>query len=198
MKRRFLFSFAALAATLVLLGFTVRQSAISSQNGGRQGQEATAQAAQPADSPVLNDLLDEVRLQSAQMEVDSEALLFMDRSPVWRQAHADQLNVIRGHVNEIGKLEQRMRDARDSGSPWQQDAVDQVRPLLQQMADNLTTAIEHYNRTRHVARTGPYADYLQANADLAVRLHAMVNDAVQYGKAKANFEKQSEPSEPGR
>ncbi len=198
MKLRFLFSFAALAATLVLLGFTVRQSAISSQNGGRQGQEATAQAAQPADSPVLNDLLDEVRLQSAQMEVDSEALLFMDRSPVWRQAHADQLNVIRGHVNEIGKLEQRMRDARDSGSPWQQDAVDQVRPLLQQMADNLTTAIEHYNRTRHVARTGPYADYLQANADLAVRLHAMVNDAVQYGKAKANFEKQSEPSEPGR
>jgi hypothetical protein len=196
-RHRSLLSFAAMAGALALAGFTLRQGSVRSANGGTRSQEATAQPAQPADSPVLNDLLEEVRLESAQLDVDAEALLFMDRSPVWRQAHAQELNVIRGHINEIGKLERRMRDARDPGSPWQQQAVDQVGPLLQQMADNLTSAIEHYNRTRHVSHTGPYADYLQANADMAARLHAMVSDSVAYGKAKASFEKQSSPSEPG-
>jgi hypothetical protein len=196
-KRRFLFAFAALTGALLMAGFTVRKGAVQSRNPGTQDQ--TAQAARPAkDSAVLNELLDEVRLNSAQLEVDSEALMFMDRSPVWRQAHAQELNVIRGHINEIGKLEQRMRDARDSGSAWQQKAVDEVRPLLQQMADNLTSAIEHYNRTRHVSHTGPYADYLQANADLASKLHAMVSDAVQYGKAKAAYDSLTTMSEPGQ
>ena len=55
-----------------------------------------------------------------------------------------------------------------------------------------------YNRTRHVSHAGPYAGYLQANADLAGRLHAMVSDAVQYGKAKAAYEARRTQAEPGQ
>ena len=190
--------FAVLAPAALVLAFALRPGVAAGAARGAAAQTAAAPAASARDSAALNDLLDEVRMEAGQLDVDAEALLFMDRSPVFRQAHATELNVIRDHINEIGKLEQRMRDARSSGSAWQQDTVDRVGPLLRQMAENLENAIQHYNRTRHVGHTGPYADYLQANADLARRLHAMVSDAVQYGKAKAAYDARRTQAEPGQ
>jgi hypothetical protein len=181
----------ALAPLALLPAFVLRPGAAPGVGGVRGGVAQAAAAPQARDSAVINELLEEVRMEAAQLDVDAEALLFMDRSPLFRQAHMQQLNTIRTHINEIGKLEQRMQEERASGSAWQQRALDQVRPLLQQMADNLTQAIEHYNRTRHASHIGPYADYLQANADLASRLRAMVNDAVQYAKAKSEFDARS-------
>ncbi len=197
MKRKAVYSLAALALVF-LLAFSARRAAAQEQNGAAQSQSHVVQPKSrplPAsdvelagDSPVLNDLLHQARFESAQLDVDADSLLFVQRSEEFRELHGVELNIIRQHINEIGKLEARMREARDSSSPWQQNAVDQIGPLLQELADNMENAIGHYNQNGLIHPIGKYADYLKANADLAAKLHALISDAVSYGQAKGKYD----------
>ena len=197
MKRKAVYSLAALALVF-LLAFSARRAAAQEQNGAAQSQSHAVEpkirplpasdVALAGDSPVLNDLLHQARFESAQLDVDADSLLFVQRSEEFRELHGVELNIIRQHINEIGKLEARMREARDSGSPWQQNAVDQIGPLLQELADNMENAIGHYNQNGLIHPIGKYADYLKANADLAAKLHALISDAVSYGQAKGKYD----------
>ncbi len=198
MKRKALSSLAALAAVVFVLAFSARRAVAQEQNGATQSQSHTVEpksrplpasdVALAGDSPVLNDLLHQARFESAQLDVDADSLLFVQRSEEFRESHGVELNIIRQHINEIGKLEARMREARDSGSPWQQNAVDQIGPLLQELADNMENAIAHYNQNGLIHPIGKYADYLKANADLAAKLHTLISDAVSYGQAKGKYD----------
>ena len=198
MKRKALSSLAALAALVFVLAFSARRAVAQEQNGATQSQSHTVEpksrplpasdVALAGDSPVLNDLLHQARFESAQLDVDADSLLFVQRSEEFRESHGVELNIIRQHINEIGKLEARMREARDSGSPWQQNAVDQTCPLLQELADNMENSIWHYNQNGLIQPIGRYANYLKANADLAAKLHALISDAVSYGQAKGKYD----------
>lgn len=205
MKRRWVVSVAVVAAVVFLLAFTVRRAAAQEENGTQgQGVEAQsesqpASAAEPvADSPVINELLDQALMYSAQLDVDADALVFLERWPDFRETHGVELNTMKGHINELGKLEARMRAVRDSGSPWQQNAVDQIRPLLEQLAGNMEAAIANYNQDRHMKPMGKHANYLQANADLAARLRALIKDAVQYRRSKGVYDSLSTRMEPSK
>ena len=198
MKRKAVYSLAALAALVFVLAFSARRAVAQEQNGAAQSQShAVEPKSRPVpasdvelagDSPVLNDLLHQARIESAQLDVDADSLLFVQRSEDFRESHGVELNIIRQHINEIGKLEARMREARDSGSPWQQNAVDQIGPLLQELADNMESTIAHYNQNGLIHPIGRYADYLQANADLAAKLHTLISDAISYGQAKGKYD----------
>jgi len=50
--------------------------------------------------------------------------------------HADQIGVIKAHVNDSGKILAQLHDARAGASHWQQDAIDRITPLLQEIASN--------------------------------------------------------------
>ena len=60
-------------------------------------------------------------------------------SPDW---HVDKLTALKGEVNRMGREISNLRAQRDSLSPWEQHALDEVLPLLQ------ATAIEHRERDR--------------------------------------------------
>jgi hypothetical protein len=81
-----------------------------------------------------------------------------------------------------------LRDARESGSPWQQEAIDRVNPLLQELANNLEATIDHLNNNKSALFAAPYPEYVQTNADLAAELHFMISDFVDYGKTKQKFQ----------
>ena len=52
---------------------------------------------------------------------------------------------MRLHINDLGKVAKELEDARPEGSPWQQVAIDRIDPLLREMADQLTSTINHLN-----------------------------------------------------
>lgn len=146
-------------------------------------------ADEPAqDSEQVAELFQQAKQSSAQLATDSEELVTFQKSHVNWESHANQLNTIKEHVNKIGKLEQELRDARESGSPWQQEAIDRVNPLLQELASNLETTINHLNNNRSALFAPPYPDYVQTNSDLATELHSMISDFVDYGKTKQKFQ----------
>jgi hypothetical protein len=151
-----------------------------------QGLMAADEPAQ--DSEQIAELFQQAKESSAQLTRDSEELVTFQKSRLSWESHAQQVDAIKEHVNNIGKLEEKLRNARESGSAWQQEAIDRVNPLLKEIADNLENTIEHLNNNRSALFAPPYPEYVQTNADLATELHSMIADFVDYGKSKQKFQ----------
>jgi hypothetical protein len=77
-------------------------------------------------------------------------------SPDW---HVDKLTALKGEVNRMGQEISSLRAERESMSPWEQHAVDEVLPLLQATATNTESAIEYFNENRDHVWMETYRDY---------------------------------------
>ena len=89
------------------------------------------------------------------------------------------------HVNDLGKVSQQLSNQRDRGSPWQQEAIGQIDPLLRDMADQLSTTINHLNDNHSRFELAMYRDHLQANHDLASKTAELMNDMVEYDRSSS-------------
>ena len=96
-----------------------------------------AQAQKP-DSTAISDLLKEAESHAVLAQQDAETLEAYTRSTVSSEAHANRLNAIREHANDLIKDFNQLSSMREEGSPWQQEAIDHVNPLLHEMADNFS------------------------------------------------------------
>lgn len=141
--------------------------------------------AQKADSEQINDLLTKAKTYALRAADDSATLESFTRSSMDFRSHAVKLNQIKENFNEVGKLAKQMSDASSEGSAWQQEAVREIYPVLQSMADNLTSCIEHLNKNQSQVNMPSYQDYVHANYEYASRTSEMINDFVDYQRAKA-------------
>jgi hypothetical protein len=74
---------------------------------------------------------------------------------------------------------------RPEGSPWQQQAIDQVTPLLQDMADHLTATIKHLNENQERVNMPAFQDYARGNYELASQTSELIKDYVNYDKVRS-------------
>ncbi|MCL5005213.1 MAG: hypothetical protein M1404_01660 [Acidobacteria bacterium] len=150
------------------------------------------------DSKEVSELLSQAKRNAAQLERDAARLESFGRSNLTWESHVDQTNLIKQHVNNLGKLLQRLHDARSEASAWQQNAVDQITPLLQEMADSVNASIRHLNDNQDRVHMPEYKAYLKAHYDLASSLSKMISDHVEYGQAKAIYQQlEAELEAPG-
>lgn len=139
------------------------------------------------DSAQASKLLQQAKVSAAQLKTDSEEMESFTSNRLSWQSHATQINRIREHVNRSGKILAELHEARDGAEPWQQDAIDKITPMLQEMASNTTSIINHLSDNRHTWHP-EYTGYLKANAALASDLSRLINDSIDYGKAKSRTE----------
>src|SRR6185312_1212381 len=84
-------------------------------------------AAQQSD---ISQLLEHSRSVSVQLNRDVAQMESFTRSKTTSQTHARQIEIIKTHINNAGKLVSQLQDARGSAAQWQQDAIDRITPLL--------------------------------------------------------------------
>jgi hypothetical protein len=89
------------------------------------------------------------------------------------------------HANDLINDFNKLKALRQDGSPWQQEAIDQIDPLLHEMADHLQATIDHFNENKNRVRMPPYRDYAKANRDLMGKTNQLISDFVDYGEARA-------------
>lgn len=142
-------------------------------------------AAQNPDSARINDLLQQAKEHAAQANLNAEKLDGYTRSRLSWQSHAAELNRMTENINELGKDVAALAAARDEGSPWQQEAIDDIDPLLRSMADHLGSMITHLADHQNQVHLQPYKDYAKANYELSDKLLRMIRDYVDYSQAKA-------------
>jgi hypothetical protein len=147
------------------------------------------QAIEREDSAEVTDLLSQAAQEAAQLSRDADEMESLLHSDVSWQTHADMLSRIRDDVNTLGKIVERLNATYQSGSEWQQQAVDRILPLLRELDSNTTAAINHLNENRVRPTTPDYVNYLEENAETAHRLAEMTADLVKYAKSRTTLEK---------
>lgn len=141
------------------------------------------------DSPEVSDLLTQAKDHAVQLRNDSDTMQQYATSGVAWQSHATQINTIKDHVNNLGKVLQNMSDRHPHASPWQQGAIDRVTPLARELASNIEATIEHINNNQNRLSLPEYKDFLSANYELSASLSELIGDYVTYGKSKATYDR---------
>ncbi|MBV8847924.1 MAG: hypothetical protein JO307_34350 [Bryobacterales bacterium] len=148
---------------------------------------STAEATEFRDSEAVTKLLAEAKSVASQLKADAVAMEGFTRANVSVESHAAAINEIREHVNALGRIETKLKDARETAAPWQKAAVDRIEPYLDELDGYTLAVIEHINGApKHTF--AEYKDFLEANADYATDLAAMIAVFVDYGKAKERME----------
>lgn len=142
----------------------------------------------PKDSKEVSAILADVKTEAIQLSHDADELKSFTRSAHARESHAAKVEEIKRHVNNAGKSLGKLDGAIADSSPWQQQAIDRINPLLKELASNVTSTIEHLNQKPRLLQAAPYVDYAAANCEMATNLAELVSDYVEYGKSKAKAE----------
>ena len=142
-------------------------------------------AAQNQDSEAISKLLDQVKSHAAQASDDAATLESYTRSTLSWQSHGMQLNQMRSHVNNLLKDASMLMEMRDEGSPWQQEAIDRIDPLLPVIASHLSATIDHYNDNQNRLQLQPYRNLVLANQKLIDQAHTLISAFADYSEAKA-------------
>jgi DNA repair ATPase RecN len=145
-------------------------------------------ATQTADSEQISKLLSEAKSHAVLADDDAATLESFTNSQFSWKTHAATLVAMKGHINELGKVSKQLNDLRDQASPWQHLAINQIDPLLRDMATQLTATINHLNDNPSRIHLQPYRNYAHANHDLASRTAEVISDLVEYDKAKSKTE----------
>jgi hypothetical protein len=138
---------------------------------------------QGADSEQVSDLLAQAKRHAVLLEDDAASLDAFTRSKLHWESHSLKLQEMRDHVNQLGKVVKQLTDLRPQGSHWQQKAIDEIHPLLMEMASHLTRTINHLNDNPSRIRMRAYADYVHANYEIATKTAEMIADYLAYDKA---------------
>ena len=145
-------------------------------------------AAQTTDSARVTSLLQHAKEHAAQARLDAEKIEGFTRSGTTWKSHSEQLRHMTEDVNQLGKDVAELTAARAEASPWQQEAIDHVDPLLRSLAGHMTAMIKHLDDNRNQVHMPAYVDYAKANYRLADRLLATINDYIDYAEVKSKTE----------
>lgn len=153
-------------------------------------------AVEIGDSPQITQLLADTKAEAAELKRDAEDLESFTKSKLSWQSYSSKIEMIKGHVNNTGKLLGKLSDAKATGSPWQQDAIEKIEPLLKELATNTETTINYLNDNPVKIHFTEFKNYVRANYELAADLEALIRDFVDYGEAKGKIERLSKKLEP--
>jgi len=135
--------------------------------------------AQSADSRAITDLMKHAREHAALAEDDAAKLESYTRSNISWRSHATRLVHMKEHANDLIEDFNQLSSMRPNGSPWQQEAIDRVNPLLHEMADHLQATIDHFNENQSKVHMPPFRGYARANLELMTRTNQLITDFVE-------------------
>jgi len=149
---------------------------------------APAEDTPSGSSQEVNQLLSEVKTEAIALERDcDEIATWTSTMGLSWQSHASNLIRISEHINRAGRLLKQLQDVRHTASPWQQQAIDGIYPLLKQLDDNTEAMINHLNDNQSRIHFSPYTDYAKAGHELARDLASLVSNYVEYGNLEVEF-----------
>ena len=146
-------------------------------------------AIQNAENAGVQDLLYQSREEAVGLDRDADQMEILVRSDLDWTTHAAYLESVKTHVNRLGQIISKLESERDQASPWQQQTIDRVLPMLREIAANTTNAIEHLNQNQIRPVSGDYPTWLRANAETAHEMAQLISDTIQYGQIRSKLEK---------
>jgi hypothetical protein len=145
-----------------------------------------------------SDALKEVQVLSGKLRLDTEKLESFPRSKLSWESHANQLNLVRDHINQIGERLERLQEIRHVTSPWQRQAIDRIVPGAAELASRTQAAIMHLNENRGYLFAPTYADHLSTIAEQADEMKTTVDTFLEYADTEQKLQRLQERLEVGQ
>ena len=145
----------------------------------------------PADNPVgIQSLMKDAKARAFELRRDSEQLNDLTRAMAGWDSYTTLVDNVKCHLDDTARLLDKLQNARGTGTPFEQATIDQIRPLLREMAARTNATIENLDENWSWIQSWPFAflDYVSANVDLAVKTETLIRDLVDYGQAHEAFE----------
>jgi len=143
------------------------------------------------DSPEFSGYLAQAKAEAVQVQRAAEEMYTFKYSNVSWQTQAAKLQEIKTHLNKLGEFVVSMNNVEEP-SPWQQVAIDDITPMVQELTGNVTMAIYHLDASRQDYAFSSFPEYVEANAELATNTADMISDYVAYGEAKQKAKETSD------
>jgi hypothetical protein len=149
---------------------------------------ATVDPTARQDSAEVSRLLSEARIASSKLVVTTDEFHSYTRSRLDWRTHAEKVHQLKDNVNVLGATLLDLEAIRSQAAPWQQDAIEKMRPILVALAKNAKFVIQHINENQKELRHSEYRDALANNQELASQLAGLTDDFVTYGETKGKLE----------
>jgi hypothetical protein len=120
-------------------------------------------------------------------EADVLNLQTPSRHSGW-QSHAQRLNTLKDHVNEMGKTLAELEVLKPFASESQGIVIEHARPHLVSVAQNVTQAIELVNENRRNVHSAEYREAVSSIYVHADALHAKLDTVLDFENAKMRLD----------
>ena len=141
--------------------------------------------AEEPDSTNITNLFADLKEHAALANDDAQALESYTRSGTSWVQHAAKLNQIREHTNALLRDYRNMARLRDEGSRWQQEAIDQLQPVLIGMADRLNATIQFQRENPTHVKMAPFINLIRENCEYTSKAASLIHDVADYGAAQS-------------
>jgi hypothetical protein len=144
---------------------------------------ALASAQVVRDSAEFSGLLTQAKSEAVQVQrITEEIYSFKGNNLTW-QTYADKLGELKTHVNSLGEFVMRMNNV-EAPSPWQQQAIADITPMVDELAADVTMSIYHLDAARDQYMFSSFPEYVEADAELSANISALLAEYVDYAQAK--------------
>ena len=135
------------------------------------------------DSQELTTLLEQASDEAHELAMDAEdmqALIVTDQN--WL-THALELAKIKGHVDNMALIANKLTNVQRSGSELQEQAVERILPLVKELQANTAAAMNYLNQNKDRPVSDAYKQYLEKNAETARQLSDIISALNDYEKS---------------
>src|SRR5580704_14493376 len=115
------------------------------------------------DSQELTTLLEQASDEARELAIDADdmkALIISDQN--WLP-HALKLAKIKGHVDNMALILDKLTKIQSSGSELQEQAVERILPLVKELQANTEAAMNYLNQNKDRPVSDSYQQYLEKN-----------------------------------
>jgi hypothetical protein len=141
------------------------------------------------ENPQLTELLTDADNEATELASDADDTEMLIRSDENWVNHALMLAKVKGHVENLELIIDKLSKAQSSGSDLQKQAVEQMLPMVKELSANTTAAINYLNQNKSRPVSEAYTQYLKKNAQTARQLSSIISSLVDYEKSMTEIER---------
>jgi hypothetical protein len=149
------------------------------------GMSPSLKAADTSTNPVSK-LLAEATTNSSQISADWKA--YSRQSNPDSSADAAEIARMKDDISAAMKTIASLNDSRSLASPSQAATIDQIVPVMEELADNATDAVEYLAGNQARLTDKECKEYLGDNSDTSKRLAELITRLVEFGNGRDKFQ----------
>ena len=128
-----------------------------------------------SDSQELATLLEQASDEARELAIDAEDLQTLIVSDQNWLTHTLKTAKIKGHVDNMALIVDKLTTTDASGSELQEQAVERILPLVKELQANTTAAMNYLDQNKDRPVSDAYKQYLEKNAETAQQLSSIIS-----------------------